>query len=226
MFEAKFKAKDYSAAPADVELRSLLGGLMVGDWMQTFIARGFGWHVDVGAFSTGVVGGGNGTVFDQDQPELVVEAAAGYTLVPLRIAVACHTPLLATDADESEILIAVDRTQVIGATATNGTVETPLNLRTDRVGGCPLTVTSACTVNTTNPTLSIELARAVKTGDLNGTPANALWGDLSLVYEPLRPPFIVGPATLLVYFGGTVATPGFIQADFLAIPSGLLTGLA
>jgi hypothetical protein len=52
-------------------------------------------------------------------------------------------------------------------------------------------------------------------GDMNGTPANALWGKLDLVYEPETPPMIVGPASLIVYWGGTVATIGFGQIEWL-----------
>lgn len=224
--DASLKARDYSASAVDADLRALFGGLLNADWKQALVARGFGWHIDVGTFSTPITGGGNGTILDQDQPELVVEAPAGWTMIPLRIHVACQTPLIAADSDESEIAISVDRTQAIGATATNGTVETPINMRTDRVGGCPLAVTSACTTNTTNPTLSMDLGHHVKVGDVQGTAANALWGDLAFLYEPKHPLFIVGPATLVVYWGGTVATTGFCSADILAVPSSPVTVLS
>lgn len=219
------KATDYQSTPAEVQLRSLLGGLLTSDWRQALIARGFGWHIDVGAFSTPIVGGGNGTVLDQDQPEFGISVPVNYTLVPLRIHVQCQTPLIATDSDESEILIAVDRA---AAYAGDGTVvsETPINMRTSTTGGSNATCFSAGTGNITNPTLGMELARAVKVGDVQGTAANALWGDLDLLYEPLYPPFLVGPCCIYGYFGGTVATSGFANIDFLVIPTTLVSVLA
>ena len=39
------------------------------NWKQDAVQGGLGYHMDIGAFSTGVTGGGNGTTIDQDQPE-------------------------------------------------------------------------------------------------------------------------------------------------------------
>lgn len=218
---------DYTAgAPREMDVRGVLGAALMADWRAGLAARGFVWHTDVGAFSTPIVGGGNGTVFDQDQPELVIDVPAGWALLPLSINVACQTPLIAADSDETEILIAADVAAKVGATASNGTVESPTNSRSNILGGCPLSVVSACTVNTTNPTLGYEIAHAVRVGDVQGIVANALWGELSLLYQPVTPPLIIGPAALLVYFGGTVATSGFINADFAAIPANLVSGLS
>lgn len=218
-------AKDYSASRVESDLHLMLGGLLSADWRQALIARGLGWHFDVGAFSTPITGGGAGTILDLDQPELIIGVPTGWTLVPLRISVQCQTPLIAADADECEILLAADRT---AAYANDGTVttETPTNLRSDVTSGCPLNCRSAATADITDPVLGIELARAVVTGDVQGTAANALWGELSLVYEPEHPMFLVGPAGLYGYWGGTVATTGFAQVEFLAILSSLVTNLS
>lgn len=219
------KAMDYSATPAEVNLKSVLGGLLAADWRMALVARGYGWHFDVGAFSTPIQGGGAGTVFDQDQPEFGISVPSGYTLIPLRIHVACQVPISAADSDETEILLAVDRA---AAYAGDGTVttETPINMRTSTASGCPATVFSAATGNITNPTLGYELAHAVKVVDYIGTPANGLLSDLVLLYEPLNPPFIVGPACLYGYWGGTVATTGFANCDFLVIATSLISGLS
>ena len=200
---------------------SRYGEIFMGpDWRQRAIMAGKGFQVTVGAFSTPVTGGGAGTILDQDQPELVLSVPSGYILVPLRFTVQCHTPLLATDADEAEILIAADRAAASNASGSTGTVETIFNLRTDLTTGSMVTAVSANTGNITNPTLGIELARRVVTGDMNGTPANALWGLLDLEYEPNNPPFIVGPAAVYFYWGGTVATTGFAQATWVELPVG------
>lgn len=200
---------------------SRYGELFMGpDWRQRAIMAGKGFQVTVGAFSTPITGGGAGTVLDQDQPELVLSVPSGYMLVPLRISVQCQVPLLATDADEAEILVAVDRAAASNASGSTGTAETVFNLRTDLTTGSMVTAVSANTSNITNPTLGIELARAVVTGDVQGTAATALWTPLDLVYEPSNPPFIVGPAALYLYWGGTVATTGFAQVTWVELPVG------
>jgi hypothetical protein len=176
------------------------------------------FQVDVGAFSTPIVGGGNGTIIDQDQPEAFISVPSGTTIFLNRVAVQCQTPLLATDADEAEILVAVDRAAAT-TIGTAQTTETALNMRTDNKRSSNCSCYSAATANITNPTLGIELARKVITGDINGTPANALWGELDLVYEPKVKPIIVGPAAVYVYWGGTVATSGFAQIQWVEVPS-------
>lgn len=202
----------------------LLNGLLAADWRQALIARGKGWHFDVGAFSTPIQGGGAGTVLDQDQPEFGISVPSGYTLIPLRIHIQCQPPISAADSDECEILIAVDRA---AAYAGDGTVtsETPVNMRTNSVGGSNATCFSAATGNITNPTLGMELARKVKTVDYVGTPANAMFSDLDLLYEPKCPPFLIGPCAIYGYWGGTVATSGFANVQFLVVESSLITNL-
>src|SRR2546421_732543 len=103
------RAKDYSSTPADVDLKSLLGGLLGADWRQALIARGFGGQVTVGAISTGITGGGAGTVIDIEQPELLISVASGYTLIPLRFAFEVNIGLQTTDSHVNEILLGVNR---------------------------------------------------------------------------------------------------------------------
>jgi len=192
---------------------ALKNRIVVPNWKQIAILEGRGFHVDVGAFSTPIVGGGNGTVLDQDQPEAGISVPTGTTIIPIRVHVQCQTPLLATDADESEILIAWDQAAAIDAGTS--TTETALKMHDGSSVTSRCTCYSAFTGNCTNPTLSVELARAVVTGDMNGTPANALWGKLDLLYAPEAVPLIVGPASLIVYWGGTVGTSGFAQIEWL-----------
>ena len=219
----EMKAFDYSSTPVAAQVRQLLGAGLSTNLLQALIARGFGWHADVGAFSTGIAGGGNGLVLDLDQPEFGISIPTGYTCIPIRLHAQGQVPLLATDADEAEILFAVDRT---AKWAGDGTVttEVPTNMRTDITASCPLTVVSACTADLTDPVLGIELARAVLTGD-SQTAVGTTWAKLDLLYEPTLPPLIVGPAAIWGYWGGTVVVPGFANLDFIAIPSALLTGL-
>lgn len=219
----ELRAKDYQATPVKQDLRTLLGGLLAADWRQALIARGFGWHATVGALSTPIVGGGNGTVLDAEQPEMAIKVPSGFTLIPLRIAVEVELGLQTTDSHVTEVIVGVDRTQV--PTAGTSTLEAPINMRTDLVSSCPLVVYSAFTGDGITPVLD-ELDRAQVLTDVQGTAATVNAYQLKTVYEPQHPPMIVGPAGLFVYFGGDIAASGFVQASFLAIPSSLLTGLA
>lgn len=186
------------------------GALAMAPWKQALVLEGRCYQVTVGTFSTPVTGGGAGTILDQDQPELVMDVPSARGIILLHARADCQMPLLAADSEECEILLAVDRAAVSGSSATQGTVETPVNMRTDLIGGSGLTVVSAVTTNTTAvPTLSMELAHPVKIGDVQGTAATTMWTDLFLNYEPVASPVIIGPATVLLYWGGTVATTGF-----------------
>lgn len=190
--------------------------IRTGNWKQNLVLDGKAFQVTVGTFSTPIQGGGAGTIFDLDQPELAISVPTGTAIMPLRIRVDCQTPLIAADNDECEILIAIDRTVAV-ADGTS-TSETAFNMRTDLTGtnkASLCTVRSAFTGNiTVAPTLGLELSHRVIVGDVQGTPANALWGSLMEEYEPDQAPVIVGPATLLVYWGGTVATSGFCSASW------------
>ncbi len=222
----KLRAMSFNSTPVPADLNEIMGALLNMDWRQSLIARGYGWHVDVGTFSTPITGGGNGTVLDADQPEFVIDIPSGYLMIPTRFDIVCQTPLIAADSDESEICVLADLSAVSGATATQGTVESPRNMRTNITTACPFNVVSAVTTTTTAaPTVGMELIHRVRVGDVQGTAANALWGELSALYEPLRCPIIIGPASVWGYWGGTVATTGFANLDFIAIASNLLSSL-
>jgi hypothetical protein len=218
------QATRFDGVPADQ--RMLLDGLVNADWRQALIARGFGYHVDVGAFSTPIVGGGNGTVLDQDQPEFGISVASGYTLIPVRFDITVLPGLQTTDSHETEALIAVDRA---AAWAGDGTVttETAANMRSNATGNpSGVTIFSAATANITNPTLGYELARVVKLTDVQGTAATVNLNELKLNYEPKNPPFLVGPCAIYGYWGGDIAASGFANLDFIVVASSLITGLS
>ena len=106
--------------------------------IDEMIARGMGRAVTVGALSTGIVGGGAGTVLDQNQPELAIAVPSGHVIRPFYAAVQVQPGAAGTDADETEILIAVDS---LGLWTGDGTVtnENPSNLRRCRAWSscCP-----------------------------------------------------------------------------------------
>ena len=218
------RAKNYATTPVMEELRSLIGGLAIADRRQAAIARGLGWHIQVGALPPPIVGGRDGTVLDLEQPELAINVPAGFAMMPLRINVETQIGLQTTDAHENEIIIGVDRTQV--QTPGTSTVEVPMNMRTDIVATAPFTCYSAYTADGVATPVITELARKAGQVDVQGTAATLNVYQFDLLYEPRHPLMIVGPAHIAVYFGGNIALPGFIQASVLAFPSNLLTGLS
>ncbi len=198
------------------------GTLTTGAWIQALINEGLGYTFPEGAFSTPAVGGGAAAIIDIDRPNVTLGVPDGTTILPFRIHGQALTPLLATDADESEILVGVHvGTKITVAAATS---KTPRNLKTGLAQGsvCDAQITHSTNIATA-PTVDIELARAIVVGDMNGTPANALWGYLDLLYEPRYVTPIKGPGTLLVYRGGTVATTGFTQVYWIEFPSSWMT---
>ena len=194
-----------------------MANIKTGNWKQDLVLQGKAFQATVGSLSTPIVGGGNGTVIDLDQSELRIAVPSGTAIIPLRIRVDIATPLLASDGNEVEILIAVDRTQAI--TDGTDTLETPINMRTDNQISSLCTVNSATTADHTDPVLGMELHHPLLTAD-SQTAVGVMWGQLFADYDPTASPVIVGPATLLVYWGGTVATSGFCSAEWAELASG------
>lgn len=209
--------------------RVLPGGVLpTAGWITQLIQRGFGWHFPVGTFAsgtdTGLTGGGAGTIMDLDQPEFCISVPAGYCLIPHEIHVAARPGLATTDSHVNDILLAVD---TASKWAGDGTVTTatPRNLRGGGAG-CPLPCFTGATADITDPVLTMELARATKLTDVQGTAATVNLQDIVLHYEPKNPPLLVGPCALYGYFGGSIAVVGFASVNFLAVPSSLFTGLS
>ena len=188
------------------------------DWRMECIRAGQGFHMDVGALSTPITGGGNGTVIDQDQPEGIVSCSSG-CIIPIRIHIVCQVPIIAADSNETEIVIAVDKAAAAAGAAgiAGATAETPVNMLTGASATTGCACYSASTADWTNPTLGMELGHAVRIADIGGTAASQAWGDLSLLYEPLTPPILKAPCAIYLYWGGTVATTGFAQVEWIEL---------
>ncbi|MBM3946507.1 MAG: hypothetical protein FJ315_03785 [SAR202 cluster bacterium] len=199
--------------------------------IQRLIAQGYGWGVTVGSFSTGIVGGGAGTALDLDQPELAIGVGARSVLVPIYFEAVVQGGISTADSDETEALFAVDS---LGLWTGDGTFtsENPSNMNSKYDKGAPVRVGSAFTADMTttprnggaaaDPVLDMELAGIVETADQAGTAANVAYRTIRLVYEPLHPEAITGPASLFGYWGGTIATVGgFARLRFLVLPEEL-----
>ena len=200
-------------------------------YLDKMIALGMGRVVTVGAFSSGVAGGGAAAVLDLDRPQLAIAVPAGYVLRPILIAAQVQPGAATTDADETEILFAVDS---LGMWTGDGTFtsENPSNLNSafDKGSACRVGSIFSAEMTTTprnggtaaDPVLDIELAREVQTLELATAAAQNLYL-VRLLYQPALPLWITGPATLLGYYGGTVAVVGgFAQVQWVEAPIDLM----
>jgi len=196
---------------SDVFLRALRDGSLVGvGWKQAAVIAGYGYMVNVGALTTGIVGGGAGTVLAIAEPEMCLSIPNGTSIMPLRIAVQVQSGAPAA-AQECEILIAVDQDTDLGAVSvanSDKTTEVIYNMNTlcGSSSGCACYSAFTSSIST-DPVLDIELARKVIEFDFSaGSAGMAL--EVDLLYEPEAPPIINGPAMLLIYWGGDAATVG------------------
>lgn len=185
------------------------GALFAAPWIQGLILEGRCYMIQVGALTTPIVGGGNGTIVDLDQPEVNIGVPSGTTILPFRIDV--QVELNATQADNAitDVIIGFDRL----ATNAGGTFtdETAVNLRTDNPYSTLCDPNSAYTGNqTTEPTV-IEIARLQHVPIVDAASTARADTSLHLLYEPLYAMAIVGPAQLLVYYGGVEAVSGYVQ---------------
>lgn len=209
------------AEGADVYLRALRDGSMItSDWKQAAIMGGFGYIANVGALSTGEIGGGGGSILDIDTPELVISVPNGTSILPLRVGVHVQTGTPA-DAGEMEILVAVDQDAEWVPNGVGWDTEPIFNINTlcGKSSGCLARGAFTSTIDVP-PVLDIELARKVVQFNIGtGTAAFAHGVILDLVYEPKNPPILNGPCMLIVYQGGSAATVGgFIDCSWLEFP--------
>ena len=228
MADAEIRAKSFKGAgPVDTDLRTVLHGLVTTDWISTAIARGFGWMTDVGGGTGPITGGGAGTVFDAEQPELAIDIPTGFIFVPLSASIQIEHAVDLTDAQVTEAEIFIDRTQTMGVSSTTGTRETPINMRSDIVGGCPCDVISAVTgdLSTGTPVISQVLARLQIEKEVV-TAVDEFYIQTRVDYEPESPLLIAGPACFMLWWAGAAAQAGYAQATFLAIPEALATTLS
>jgi hypothetical protein len=188
------------------------GTIFIEDWKQSMILAGYGYHFDHGTLTTPIVGGGNGTILDIDEPEGFIAVPTGMSIIPLRLTIQCEI-VAPADADIQEIWVYADK----GVEAVTGAVYTakvPYNMRLSsaRAASC-VCGGGVTTAFTTAPVADIQLARRQSSGDL--VTSGALNAPFELIYEPLHPPIIDGPCILCWSWGGTQAMSGYFQMEFI-----------
>ena len=204
-----------------------LGQLFTADWKMRLLLAGKIWKTQIGAITAGnaitkIVGGGNGTVMDMEQPEIIVGVPSGYFLIPISCTCVVDSDADAPD-DFMEILLILDRTQNAPTTAT-ATVDTPVNLL-DGGGAFPGLAWTAVTADIEDPVYSelLDYATYETTAVvMAGTSANeddAMDSTLRMDYEPIVPSIGAGPCSIVLMYDGTVATSGIAQLTFAAVPT-------
>lgn len=194
------------------------------NYLDRMVADGFGRAALVGALSTGLVGGGAGTVILVAQPLLVIGIPANIVLRPLYISLSVQPGIETTDSNEVDALIGVDSLGLWSGDGTK-TDEEPSNMNPRFGKGSACRVASAVTADLTTtpksgaaaaaPVVDMELARTTQTtnfGDATGISHR----ETKIVYEPNYPDWLEGPCTLFVNAGGSIATVGcFITAKWV-----------
>ena len=199
--------------------------------IEDMVLKGYGRALTVGAFSTPVLPQGATAVIDLDRPQFAIAVPANYAIRLTRVEVVVQGGISTADSDETELLMAVDS---LGQWTGDGTFvsEIPSNMRTDldkgsacRCGSdfsADMTTTPGNGVAAADPVLDMELLRVVETAD-SQTAAGAIYRNIKGVYEPKYPPYIVGPATVLGYWGGTIANVGgFADVQWVEAPAALI----
>lgn len=192
------------------------GALVSMPWVDALVLEGRCFTFTVGTLSTAITGGGNGTVLDLDQPEFLISVPAGTVIRPLKIAVQTNCPAAITDNDISQILVCIDRASAWNADGTY-TAETAYNMRTDNPRLCSCSCASAFTADMLASSGSdtvhhIDLVRKECKAEVAAN--GEVVYNFDLDYEPKVAPFIVGPALVTGYWGGTAAVTGYAQIVF------------
>lgn len=207
------------SAEGDLEFikQSKLGQIFTADWKERFLLAGKIWSAGVGIVAAGadvteVVGGGDGTVVDANQPELGIGVPAGYYLIPISCRCGVHS---LSDAADDEVLIVLfaDRSATVPTDGTK-TAVTPLN-SLDGGGSFPGTAFKEATADITNPTFSdildFEAYQAL------GTAVSAI--GLKMNYNPLVPRILAGPCSVYLCWGGTIAAHGAATLEVACVPT-------
>lgn len=211
-----------TADGVDVGIRATrIGQMMTVDWKTNLVLAGRAFNVTVGGITTGaaelgIVGGGNGTVVDTDQPELAIGTPEGYYHIPLM----CRSAVLVdcdADAEAGSIILFADTAKAIPKPlAASSTVETAICL-VDGLAGSVSDIQSAVTTDITDPACSMILDIALmRTSEITAAGAHDI--ELKMDYDPSVPTLLKGPCSVVGCWGGTAGVTGFMTYNWAEVP--------
>ncbi len=193
-------------------------GMTMG-WKEALVLEGRVHQITVGAVAAGIVGGGNGTVIDQNQPEFGVSVPNGTALILLEAWIAFGTDLNAA-GEVAQAMIWADTAAAWAADGTT-TAETPANLISDGGVSTVATAFSAATVDITAPTESRLLA--VAGWGASGPTTGGGPGSYTLHYVADVPEILKGPCAIYGYWGATGAATGWASVKWAEVPEARYT---
>jgi len=180
-------------------------------WKQALVLEGRCFHVQVGALITAIACG-SGTVPELAEPELVISVPTGMVMMPLAVYANSIPADNFANHDDLAMILGIDRSQAHDLSGTS-TTEVIYNMRTDAPRSNACTAVSAVTADMTAAVMAMELLRT-DTFMEQTTAVGSLDVQMTLRYEPIAAPMLVGPAMLVLMWGGTSATTGFAQATW------------
>ena len=193
------------------------------DWKHQLAAAGLLYTATNQASAIGggdvtlVVGGGNGTTIDSDQPEFIIGVDSGYYLIPIEVDVTGDMDADA-DGEYGSILVFADRTNAPPTTNASGTAITPVSLL-DGGSAFPGRCWGGSTGDITDPVVSELLGYEYYNTADNGTAASALPQHLVFHKEFGYPRILAGPCQLVICWGGTAAVNGLCSVVVAAVPT-------
>lgn len=180
-------------------------------WKQALILEGRCFHVQVGALITAIACG-SGTVPELAEPELVISVPTGAVMMPLSVTAQAIPADAAANHDDLSVILGIDRTQAHDLSGTS-TTEVIYNLRTDAPRSNACTAVSAVTEDMTAAVMAMELRRKDVLVNATTDTGSQLF-IIDFEYEPVAAPMLVGPAMLVLMWGGTTAVTGYAQATW------------
>ena len=193
-------------------------GMTIG-WKEALVKEGRVFQITVGAVAAGVLGGGAGTVIDQNQPEFGISVPNGTALILLEAWIGFGTDLNAA-GEVAQAMIWADTAAAWAADGTT-TEEIPANLISSGGVGNVATAFSAATGDITTPTESRLLA--VAAWGASGPTTGGGPGNYTLHYVADVPEILMGPCAIYGYWGATGAATGWATVKFAQVPEARYT---
>lgn len=177
------------------------GHTVIMDWMTHMILMGKGYQVRAGTITTPLVGD---VVVTDTAAEMCVDATSGYMILPMSMQVSVR---LGTGTLHEYAVKSVD------VVSSAGTAFVPLPLRTRGTNGVAA-VAAATTARVSaagGVTVTAELATTTRRHWSWANPVAVGAGDDANIalWEPLRPPAIVGAGCLYVQIAATGTGPSY-----------------
>jgi len=176
------------------------GTLGAIDWRMLKVMEGKVYQIQLGTEDAPI---NSTTSIDDVTVWALVDVPSGYIAIPIRAE--CHVATFTT-ATLVNAMLEVDNGKV--RYSTGGTAFTPLNLHTgsSAASGCTAYVNTGTeagvTASAKTSSGSIEVARMVITEDAIATTSG---DEKCFIYDDVCPPYVEGPASMLLHFGAATA---------------------